>query len=186
MDEVVASIGAKVRRLRHQKGLSLQKLAEQAGLSTAAVHKIERNGMVPTITTLMKLAHALNRPVGYFVDEAEETAPVSFVSADERQPVFTSKEGLTLNGITGPYGQFFIAGAAAEIEPGAHSGEEPMEHPGEELVHVLSGTLIFEVDGEPYKAQPGDTIHFRTDRPHSWRNPSSKRTRALWFAMRSR
>ncbi|MGQ0670948.1 MAG: helix-turn-helix domain-containing protein, partial [Actinomycetota bacterium] len=61
MEEIIASIGPKVRHLRPQTNLSLQRLAERSGVSPAAIHKIERNGMVPTITTLMKLAAALNR-----------------------------------------------------------------------------------------------------------------------------
>jgi transcriptional regulator with XRE-family HTH domain len=186
MDDVVAGVGQKVRQLRSQKGLSLQQLAERAGVSSASIHKIERNGMVPTITTLMKLAQALNRPVGYFVDEVPQSEPVVHTRADQRRSVFTSKEGLELGGITGSYGQFFMAGAVAEVEPGADSGEQPMEHPGEELVHVFQGTLVFDVDDTEYKLGRGDTIHFRTDRPHRWRNPGSRPAQAVWVAMRSR
>src|SRR5687768_11776718 len=62
LGQIVQSIGPKIRRLRQLKGLSLQQLGERSDISAAAIHKIERNGMVPTITTLMKLAVALNRP----------------------------------------------------------------------------------------------------------------------------
>ncbi len=34
--------------------------------------------MVPTVTTLMKIAGALNRSVAYFVEEQEEAKPVVF------------------------------------------------------------------------------------------------------------
>jgi transcriptional regulator with XRE-family HTH domain len=186
MNDVVAGIGPKIRHLRQQKGLSLQRLAERSGVSPAAIHKVERNGMIPTIATLMKIASALNRPVGYFVDEAQDTKPAVFTPAKERRPVFTSKEGLELGGITGSYGHFFIAGAVAEVAAEASSGEQPMEHPGEELVHVLAGTLLFEVDGQEFKLAGGDSLHFRTDRPHRWRNPASRAARAVWVAMRSR
>ena len=182
--DVIASIGPKVRQLRRQKNLSLQQLAERAGLSAAAIHKIERNGMVPTITTLMKVAAALNRSVAYFVDE-EQAEPAVLVRADERKPVFTSKENLELAGISGPYGQFFMAGAIATVEGDANSGAKPMEHPGEELIYVLEGSLGFQVDTEEYMLRRGDALHFRTDRPHRWWNPSSRPARAIWMALRS-
>src|SRR5881296_1834109 len=160
-EDVIASIGPKVRQLRRQKNLSLQQLAERAGLSAAAIHKIERNGMVPTITTLMKLAVALNRPVSYFVEEdTSSDGPVVVVRAGQRRPVFTSKDGLELRSISGPYGRFFMAGAAAQLEPLADSGEHPMEHPGEELVHLLEGQLEFQVDEETVLLAPGDSLHF--------------------------
>ena len=185
LGQIVQSIGPKIRRLRQLKGLSLQQLGERSDISAAAIHKIERNGMVPTITTLMKLAVALNRPLSYFVDEDANTDdPVVFIGAGERRPVFTSKAGLELNSITGPYGRFFLAGASASIEPQAHSGGNAMEHPGEELVHLLEGKLEFEIDGETFSLSPGDSLHFRTDRPHRWRNPGRQPAKAVWMALR--
>ena len=183
-EDVIASIGPKVRQLRRQKNLSLQQLAERAGLSAAAIHKIEHNGMVPTITTLMKLAAALNRSVAYFVDE-EQAEPAVLVRSDERKQVFTSKDGLELAGVSGPYGHFFMAGAVATMEAGADSGPKPMEHPGEELIFMLDGTMSFEVEGEEYTLRRGDALHFRTDRPHRWGNPSARPARAMWMALRS-
>ena len=184
MEEVIAGIGPKIRQLRQQKNLSLQQLAERSGMSAAGIHKIERNGMVPTIATLMKLARALNRSVGYLVDE-EQAKPAVLTKSSDRKPVFTSKKGLELRSISGPYGRFFIAGAMAIVSPGADSGPKAMEHPGEELVYVLDGVLVFEVEGAQYALRRGDAFHFRTNRPHRWRNPGRRPTRAIWMALRS-
>jgi quercetin dioxygenase-like cupin family protein len=59
-----------------------------------------------------------------------------------------------------------------------------MEHLGEELVYVLSGTMTFDVDGDEYVLRRGDALHFRTDRPHRWRNPGPQPARAIWMALR--
>jgi transcriptional regulator with XRE-family HTH domain len=183
--ETAAAIGPRVRKLRRERGFSLQQLATRAGLSAAAIHKIESNGMTPTITTLLKLAAALNRSVSYFIDEGESPRPVELVKREERPPVFTSKQGLRLQNISGRYGPFFLAGAEAEIEPRASSGDEPMEHPGEELVLVTKGALEFTIEEQTYRLRSGDSIHFRTNRPHAWRNPTASASRAIWLAVRS-
>jgi transcriptional regulator with XRE-family HTH domain len=185
LSRIVSSIGPKLRDLRLQRGLSLQQLAERADVSAAAIHKIEKSGMVPTITTLLKLAGALNRSISYFVDEeTEQNGPAVLVRADERRIVYTSHLGIDLAGISGPYGRFFLAGAVATLEPGASSGDNPMEHPGEELVFVLEGSMEFEVDGQDYRLAEGDSVHFRTDRPHRWKNPGKRPARAVWMALR--
>lgn len=184
IDQVISGIGSKLRQLRRQKNLSLQQLADRSNVSPAAIHKIERNGMVPTVATLMKLAAALNRPVSYFVEETSGE-PCALVRAGERKGVFTSKSGLDLQGISGPYGPFFMAGAVATMEPGADSGPQPMEHPGEELVFMLEGTIRFVIDGDEHCVGAGDALHWRTDRPHSWSNPTSHPARCLWFALRA-
>lgn len=182
--EVVEGIGPKIRQLRRQYNLSLQQLAERSGVSAAAIHKIERSGMVPTVATLMKLALALKRPVSYFVEE-EPARPAVLVRAGARKPVFTSKQGIGLEGISGPYSRFFMAGAFATVEPGADSGRKPMEHPGEELVYLLDGSLWFRIEEEEFCLEPGDTLHFRTDRPHRWANPSTEPARAIWLSLRT-
>jgi transcriptional regulator with XRE-family HTH domain len=186
VEEALEGLGVKLREARQQKRLSLQGLAERARVSSAAIHRIEQGNMMPTITTLMKIARALNRPVSYFVNEHDATEPVILTRADERRPLFTSKEGLDLRSITGPYGQFVLAGAMAVIGARANSGPETMEHPGEEMIHLLEGRLSVTIQGEHYVLEAGDSLHFRTDRPHSWENPDRRRARAVWMALRAR
>ena len=180
----VSEIGAKVARARSERGWSLAQLAQRSGLSAAAVHKIEKSGMTPTIASLMKIAAALGKSVAHFVDEPE-TPDVMVVRNDERARVYTSKQGLDLRNLSGRYGPFLIHGADAAVEPLAESGPEPMSHPGEELVIVHEGRMVFTVDGEHYEVGAGDSIHFRTLLPHSWRNPSAHPARATWLVVRA-
>jgi transcriptional regulator with XRE-family HTH domain/mannose-6-phosphate isomerase-like protein (cupin superfamily) len=183
--QIVSGIGPKVRHLRKQAGWSLQQLADLSDVSAAAIHKIEQSGMVPTITTLLKVAGALGRPVSYFVDEQEVAAdPTVHTPAELTRPIFTSHSGISLHGITGPYGRFQLAGARATVLPGASSGETPLEHPGEELVYVVEGQLELTVSDRTHLLGPGDALHFRTVQPHAWRNPGKKDVFALWMALR--
>jgi len=185
LHEIVSSIGPKLRELRLQRGMSLQQLAAQSDVSAAAIHKIERGGMVPTITTLLKIAVAFNRPVSYFVEEQlGENRPVAHIHRDDRGPIFTAHSGIELAGISGPYGRFFLAGAIATVQPGANSGDKPMEHPGEELILVLDGTFEVDVDGQHFALAEGDSLHFRTDRPHHWHNAGTSPIKAVWLALR--
>jgi transcriptional regulator with XRE-family HTH domain len=180
----VSEIGAKVAKARSERGWSLAQLAQRSGLSAAAVHKIEKSGMTPTIASLMKIAAALGKSVAYFVDEPE-TPDVLVVRADSRATVYSSKQGLDLHNLSGRYGSFAMAGAEAVVEPHADSGPTPMRHPGEELVIVLDGEMEFVVAGEPHLLGAGDSIHFRTVRPHSWRNPGDVPARAIWLVVRA-
>jgi transcriptional regulator with XRE-family HTH domain len=185
LERIVGSIGLKVFSLRKRMGLSLQQLGERSDVSAAAIHKIEQGGMVPTITTLLKIAGALGRPVSYFVEEDVGRDDVAVLTPpDEDRPVYTSHKGITLNSVSGPYGRFLLAGARATVAPGANSGRKPMQHPGEELVHVIEGVLEFTVTGQLYQVGIGSTLHFRGDQPHTWRNPGTAEARAVWMALR--
>lgn len=185
LTEVVSSIGPKIRELRTARQLSLQQLADRSDVSPAAIHKVEQGNMVPTITTLLKIAAALDRPVSYFVEE-EASSPnyVVYTPSSERRKVYTAHQGIDLQGISGPYGQYFVASAIAEVEPGASSGEAALRHPGEELIYVLSGTLEVDVGDHTYRLTTGDSVHFRTDHDHRWRNPTKRTAKAVWMALR--
>jgi transcriptional regulator with XRE-family HTH domain len=185
VDGIVSSIGPKVKKLRQEQRLSLQQLAVKAEVSAAAIHKIERNDMVPTITTLLKVATALDRPVTYFVEQDDgQPEPVAFTPSSDRPAVFTPHAGLTLAGVSGPYAPFRSAAAVATVEPGATSGDRPLVHAGEELVFTLEGKIVFDIAGARYEVGKGDTLHFMGDQPHHWANEGKSPARALWIALR--
>lgn len=182
---IVSSIGSKVAALRKRTGWSLQQLATRADVSAAAIHKIEQSDMVPTITTLLKIAVALGKPVSYFAEEdAGQAGYAVMTPAATERDIYTSHHGIQLRNIAGPYGRFFLAGARATVQPGADSGTRSMEHPGEELVHMLRGVLHFTINDQPYRVGPGDTLHFRGDQPHSWANRGTATAFAIWMALR--
>lgn len=185
LTRVVSSIGPKIKTLRMEYGYSLQGLADRSDVSAAAIHKIEQGGMVPTVTTILKIAAALNRPASYFVEDADDEGyPTVMTHADARKPIYTSHTGIALAGISGPYGEFLVAAARATIVPAASSGSKSMQHPGEELVFMLSGEFEFVVGKTTHRLVSGDSLHFRAQQPHSWRNPTDVDAVAIWMALR--
>jgi len=187
-EPIVGAIGPKVREVRQQLGLSLQQLAARSEVSAAAIHKVERGDMVPTITTLLKLSGALGRPIGYFVDDGAPAAPVAVhVRAGQRPGPLPgwapTARGVDATGIAGPTDRLRAGGVVAVVEPGGESGEHRLLRPGEEILLVLEGTLTVDVAGEHYLLDAGDALHYPTDRPHTWRNPGSTPARAVWFTL---
>ena len=186
VNEIVSRVGQKVLSLRRAQGLSLQQLAAKSDVSAPAIQKIERSGMVPTITTLLKLGAALGVPVSYFVQEDESDAePVHFTGVRGRRAVYTPHKGLDLAGITGSYRQFQTAAAVAQMLPGATSGDKLLKHPGEELVHVTSGEVFFHVGGQDFVLKAGDSLHFSGEVPHHWENVTTKPAELIWVVLRN-
>lgn len=187
-EPIVEAIGPKVREVRQQLGLSLQQLAARSEVSAAAIHKVERGDMVPTITTLLKLSGALGRPIGHFVDGDGPSAPVAVhVRAGERPGPLPdwapAARGVAAAGLAAPTDRLRAGGVLAWVEPRGESGDTRPLRPGEEMVLVLEGALQVEVAGERYLLDIGDTLHYPTDRPHEWRNPGTEVARAVWFTL---
>ena len=69
IEAIVDAIGDKIQACRREAELTLNQLAKKAGVSPAAIHKIEKKEMIPSITILMKIARALNKGIGFFAQE---------------------------------------------------------------------------------------------------------------------
>lgn len=181
-ESIVRAIGPKVRQLRQDSGLSLQQLARRAEVSAAAIHKVERGDMVPTVTTLLKLASALGRPMGHFVDgDGEPAAVAHLVRADER-PSAAPLPGVSQAVVSGPPERFALRGRVAVVEPG---GEVvPDRHGGEDLLVLLDGSLDVSVADEQYSLSAGDTLHFPADHRARVHNAARAPARALWVSSR--
>ncbi|MBP2367829.1 helix-turn-helix domain-containing protein [Pseudonocardia parietis] len=156
-EAIVRSIGPKLYRLRQQGGLSLQQLARRADVSSAAIHKLEKGDMIPTVTTLLKLAAALDRPIGYFVDGDGDPVPVAHLVRGADRPPLPSLPGTTRAGLTGPPDRFALQGAVVEIAPGA--ALEVRARLAEDLLLVLAGTVEVTIAGEWYALDHDDSLH---------------------------
>ncbi|MBX6342881.1 MAG: helix-turn-helix transcriptional regulator, partial [Thermomicrobiaceae bacterium] len=60
-------IGPAIRRLRKQRGLTLDELAREAGISASHLSRLERSQTVPSFTVLAQIAHVLGVQVDEFV-----------------------------------------------------------------------------------------------------------------------
>lgn len=182
IDHIVSKLGEKIKVLRTEKNLSLKDLSERSSISAAAIHKIESNGITPTITTMMKISDALGKKVSFFIEEELEDKDVVLVPSNNREPILTFKNGLDLRAISAKkYGDFMMTAAYALVDKGASSGRKAMKHRGEELVYCLKGKVQFKVKDKTYVLGPGYSLHFRTHLDHKWKNLGNTKAELLWI-----
>jgi transcriptional regulator with XRE-family HTH domain len=54
--------GERIRVLRSERGLTQERLAGKADLTTGFVNAVEHGRKIPSLTTILKLAHGLDIP----------------------------------------------------------------------------------------------------------------------------
>lgn len=81
-------VNERVRRVREYKQLGTQELARQAGLSAAAISRLERQPRMPRIDTLQKIAAALDVSVSFLVGEKRAEAGLHVALAQESLELF--------------------------------------------------------------------------------------------------
>lgn len=171
-------VGTRLRELRTDRKMSMRALARESGLSTNALSMIERGRASPSVSTLYKLADALEIPITAFFRTQPERQDLVFRKASQRTRVPFNRglwEGLGGEFFSGRVEPFMLT-----LEQGASSGQFGMEHSGHEFVLCIRGLLEYEVEGEKFTLEPGDSLIFAAHLKHRWRNPGKNVTNAVF------
>jgi quercetin dioxygenase-like cupin family protein/DNA-binding XRE family transcriptional regulator len=165
-------IGPKVRALRQKKKLGLVQLGEHTGLSPAMLSKIERGQLFPTLPTLLRIALLFGVGLEHFFVDGEERRTVAVTRKRDRlrmpdRPGATAPAYL-FESLDYPVTDRKLQAFHVEF-PEPSRASEPHRHAGAELVYVLRGRLVVNVDGEDTALDEGDAMYFDPEAPHSYR-----------------
>jgi transcriptional regulator with XRE-family HTH domain len=174
-------VGANLRKLRVRRGLSLERLAKQSGVSRAMLGQVELGRSTPTINVLWKIALALDVPFSALIGTPEHGG-ASLLPASKAK-VLMSHDGTfrsrALFPFEGPRNVEFY-----ELRLAPHGEERADAHPpgtSENLV-VNAGALRLVVGGRAYALETGDAIVFEADVPHIYAN-SGKVEAVMYLVM---
>jgi len=173
-------VGAALAALRQQRGLSLDELSRQAGVSKSMLSQIERHQANPTVAVVWRLATALGVAVGELLGEARPAAPLLATVPAHATPTLTSPDGKCELRILGPIelaGQF--EWYALTVQPGGTLASQPHEPGSREHLSVQAGALEVKAGGESARLRHGETARYAVDVPHSIHNPGRTVAQAL-------
>ncbi|MCL5039071.1 MAG: cupin domain-containing protein [Firmicutes bacterium] len=156
-------LGEKIREKRQEKGISLKELAERTQLTPSFLSQVERDLAEPSITSLRKIAEALEVPIFYFLVDRDGHNPV--VRRNERRVLSVPQSHLAFELLT-PDLERKMEVMMARLEPGAASSDMPLSHPGEEFILVMEGAMDIDIGGEVYHLDEGDSIYYFSSVPH--------------------
>jgi len=180
-------IGDKLRALRLRKKLGLVELGRHTGLSPAVLFKLERNKMFPTLQTLLRIAMVFSVDLDYFFADhrkhralaiVRRAARLRFPDAPGRRDPAFHFESLTFP-VAEPKCQAYLA----TFHPVAEGKARPHEHPGVEVIYVLSGELGVKIDATEHLLESGDAMYFDASVPHSYRRTGRSACSALVFSV---
>ncbi|MDQ0727657.1 cupin domain-containing protein [Microbacterium sp. W4I20] len=178
MDDDRKALGARIRAVRRNHRISIRGLAETADLSPASISQIENGKANASFDALRRIASALGLTFAELFDAAQPATGRVLRRAE--RPLLPTEEGVRSYGITRPpVGEVDVA--VSEYQPGAFSGGHDYTHGNSrEVVIILRGRFSFELDGEEFLMEPGDSLDFRTNVSHMITNVGEEVGEALW------
>lgn len=165
------TLPAALRRLRQERGWSLDRAAAVTGVSKAMLGQVERGESSPTIATLWKIATGFEVSLSSFLAPLPPTEHSSvFRNADavRRQP---GPDGMLVAPLFPYEPRFGYEFFELTLPPAYERLSEAHAAGVTEIVVVLRGAMQILVDGAWRALAQGDAVRFVADRPHGYRNP---------------
>ncbi|MFZ2603257.1 MAG: XRE family transcriptional regulator [Candidatus Omnitrophota bacterium] len=172
-------IGFRIKDLRIQQRITLKDLAKKTGLTTSFLSQLERDLTSPSVSSLEKIAQALNTKIGYFFGREEEKELIFIKKGTGKKFIDKgiSSETLAagfLNIKMQP--QVFTLGAGSELT------KELITPLGEKFGMVFKGKLEFFCDEEKMIFEEGDSIYCAfMQRPQRVVNIGEGEAKLLWI-----
>jgi len=175
-DVLAAAIGRNVRRLRRRRDLTLDLLAERAGVSKGTVIGVEQARANPSIATLCRIADALGVGVATLIDPGEDPQ-VRIKRGPDTPALWTSDAGSRALFLMGTDPPDIVELWDWHLAPGDSFDGGAHPEGTVEVLHVLDGVLAVRVGDERHDIAVGDTILFDAVLAHSYGNPGDQPNR---------
>ncbi len=170
--DLAPMLGANLRRIRTRRGLSLERLSQESGVSRGMLSQIELGHSTPTVTVLWKISTALGVQFSTLIASAPQRS-MSLLRIEDAK-VLSSRDGAFTSRALFPFDgprrvEFY------ELRLAAGAAEHAQAHPPGTVENIVltSGTVTIEREDGRAALVPGDAVHFRADVAHVYRNESA-------------
>jgi transcriptional regulator with XRE-family HTH domain len=174
----ITQLGRRIADERRRRGLTLDALARQTGVSRSMLSDVERAGKVPTVLVLDRIATGLGTSIARLLGEEQRSRVV--VARRGQHDVAHDASGwerVILSPVL-PGVEFEFM--RTTIPSGVDAGEfSPHAAGSREYLAMERGTLRLTIDGTPYTLHTGDTIYYAGDCRHAFANPG--RTPCVYY-----
>lgn len=177
-EEFEKTVAVRLKTLRAERGLTLDQLAEQSGVSRAMISRVERGEASPTAALLARLCSALGVSLSVFFATAGREASPLVRRAD--QPVWRDPESGYLRRVVSPSG----LGARVDVVEVEFPARAEVRFPGQQAsrsqsqhVWLFEGEMELTVGETVHRLSAGDCLFMNVGDVHGFRNPTDKPAR---------
>ena len=176
--ERIQRLGAKIRVLRKERGLTLKVLAQLSGLSHPFLSQVERGLARPSMSSLHQISEALGTNASWLLAGSENTREATVVRAADTAAVPASELG-EMDGVRRVVAPEASPFQVVEFSGAPDSFREYWVHDGFETIYVISGIVEVDLDGQVFRLEPSDSISYDTRQPHRLRAATEEKVKLL-------
>lgn len=173
-------LGSRLRRLRQQRNLTQEELADRCELSKGFISQVERGLTSPSIATLTDLLESLGTDLKTFFSDEKESSVV-FTRSD----MFEKEDGEQLKGsilwLVPNAQKNDMEPILVTLGPGGRTSPVPA-HEGEEFGYVLKGSVVLDEGGKRARISSGSSFSLHPDEEHFIENTGKTVAQFIWVS----
>lgn len=177
MKSIYKQISSTLKKLRADRGWSLDKAAIETGVSKAMLGQIEREESSPTISTLWKIASGFNTSFSSFIESPDANFEEPVYRTGRAQQIHPSDKKIRVMPLF-PFDQELnFEVFMNELLAGCEHLSPPHQKGVIEHVIVIDGKMEVLINEKWKSLSKGEGLRFHADKPHGYRNLGSKTAR---------
>lgn len=162
------NLGKRVKKLRGDRGWSLEELATASGVSRSMLSEIEREKANPTLTVTFRIARAFGLTLQELIESAEASASkIQVIRANDRAQVYRSDKQCEIRTLSPINLEKDVEFYELTLRPGGTLRSQPHFEGTREFLTVEEGTVRIESDTNSEELGKGDSGTYRADVPHA-------------------
>ncbi|HTO30772.1 MAG TPA: helix-turn-helix domain-containing protein [Pararhizobium sp.] len=181
------ALGERMKALRSAQAMTLDDLAQRAGVSRAMISRIERGEASPTAQLLARLCGALATTLSRFFAPDEQTSH-PLLRRDEQRVWRDPETGYLRRSVSPDSMGSPVDIVEVEFPPGASVVFEPRQFDEGQTQHLwlFEGRLTMTTGEATHVLEPGDCLFMRLADGHSFHNPHGQPARYAVILHRSK
>lgn len=167
-EEIGEFVGRRVKKLRADRGWSLEELATASGVSRSMLSEIEREKANPTLTVTFRIARAFGMTLQELIESAEPSASkIQVIRAVDRGQVFRSDKQCEIRTLSPLNLEKDVEFYEVTLRPRGALRSQPHFEGTREFLTVEEGSVRIESDQDVEELTKGDSGTYRADVAHA-------------------
>jgi len=180
-EDILIQITTKLKDIRKEKNITLQELAEAAGVTKGMLSQVENNRTIPSLTVFLNIIKSLHIDINDFFQDFNTVQPGKVIFKKAAQYQLFEKEntvGFHYQRImSSTINEYHVDFVLLTLAPNAQRA--PVQTDAFEFKYILKGKVEYSIADELYVMEAGDSIFFDATEPHNPKNTGDTEAQLL-------